>query len=172
MTLADLRALLDRHAAGVLPLDALQAALAPLLAGDPLDVAESDAAPWEGDADETRLFWRLVYLAESEPADGGRLAVLAPRIFRCLDATGSAADTLELLPLLGDQDRLVGIIGKHVMGIISRVGFLSVLAESGYPGHVKLWLEHAGGAALERLAGLLESGEYGEVARMVERPPA
>ena len=172
-TFDDLRALLERHAAGELTLAALQGAIAPLLASDPLDVAESDGAAWEGDADTARLFWRLVYLAESEEeADAGRLARLTPRVFRCLDATGSAADTHELLPLLQDQDRLVAIVARHLAGTISRTGFLSVLAESGYPGHVKLWLEHAAAPHLERFAERLVRGAYGDVVDMVERPPA
>jgi hypothetical protein len=150
----------------------LQAALTPIIAADPLDVADSDPTPWEGNADEQRLFWRLVYLVESETEEQRELGALAGRVFRCLDSTGSAADTCEFLPVLFDQSRLLTIIAKHRAGIISRVGFLSVLAESGYPGHVKLWLEHAGAEPLGTLAQLLEAGEYGRAARLVELPPS
>jgi hypothetical protein len=146
--------------------------LGPVLAADPLDVAESDAAPWEDGHDEERLFWRLVYLVESsgEGADDA-LRADAGRIVACLASTASAADTFELLPMVLDQERFCAIVAKHLRGVISRTGFLSVLAESGYPPHAKLWLEHADAAALRALCDALAAGEYGVVARMIERAP-
>jgi hypothetical protein len=56
--------------------------------------------------------------------------------------------------------------------VISRTGFLSVVAESGYPEHVKLWLQHAPPSALERLRERLEAGRYDEVAAAFGAPPA
>jgi hypothetical protein len=46
-----------------------------------------------------------------------------------------------------------------------------VIAESGYPPHVKLWLEHAGPDALGRLCAALVAGDYRAAAAMVERAP-
>jgi hypothetical protein len=97
---------------------------------------------------------------------------LAQRVIDCLARTGSAAATFELLPVLTDQDRLCTIVGRHARGVISRTGFLSVLAESGYPAHVKLWLEHAELAHLARLCSRLERGEYDAVMTAFETRPA
>ncbi|HET7459099.1 MAG TPA: hypothetical protein VFJ74_15730 [Gemmatimonadaceae bacterium] len=97
---------------------------------------------------------------------------LAQRVIDCLARTGSAAATFELLPVLTDQDRLCTIVGRHVRGVISRTGFLSVLAESGYPPHVKLWLEHAEPVHLARLCTRLARGEYDSVMAAFERRPA
>jgi hypothetical protein len=173
-----LRELADRlraFAAGELSLEALEQWLAPTLAADPLDVALSDSTPWDAAHEEERLFWRLVYLVDHAGADDeGREAALraiAGRTVACLDRSGSAADTLELLPVLADQDRFCAIVRKHASGVISRTGLLSVVAESGYPPHVKLWLEHASHGALETLCSLLDERAYDVVARMLERAP-
>ena len=82
-----------------------------------------------------------------------------------------AADVLELLPIVVDQERFCAIVAKHIAGVISRTGFLSVVAESGYPAHVKLWLQHAGRGALARLCARLDDCEYAAVAAMLERAP-
>ena len=80
--------------------------------------------------------------------------------------------TFEMLPVITDQDRLCAIVGKHTHGVISRTGFLSVLAESGYPPHVKLWLERAGPEHLALLCDRLDRAAYDEVASGFERRPA
>lgn len=166
---------LDALAAGELTEEALEAWLTPALNADPLGAERTDAAPWDRAPDEARLFWRLVYLFVDAPGVlGGDEAArrrLAGRVAACARSTASPALTHELLPLVADQDRLCLIVERHVRGVISRTGFLSVIAESGYPPHVKLWLEHAGHDALRRLCALLEAGEYREAAGMVERAP-
>ena len=171
MTLTDLTSLLDRYASGELTLAAMQQQFAVVLAADPLDVEESDATPWNDAHDESRLCWRLIYLFDAETEDGEATRRLAGHVVRCLARTGSAGTTFELLPLLLDQERFCGIVRKHEAGIISRTGFLSVLAESGYPAHVKLWLEHASPAALDRLCAMLDAEAYDLVAAALERPP-
>jgi hypothetical protein len=171
MTLTDLTSLLDRYATGELTLAALQQQFAAVLAADPLDVEESDATPWNEAHDEARLSWRLIYLFDAEIEDGEAPRRLACHVVRCLARTGSADATFELLPLLVDQERFCAIVGKHVAGIISRTGFLNVLAESGYPSHVKLWLEHAPPTVLERLCAMLEAEAYDLVVGGFERPP-
>jgi hypothetical protein len=133
-------------------------------------VEESDDSPWEHAAEDTRLFWRLVYLFEAGD-DEESLRLAAERIVACLDSTGDASATYELLPLVLDQDRLATIVTKHLAGTISRTGFLSVVAESGYPPHAKLWLDQASGAALDRLADRMAAAAYREVALMLEQPP-
>lgn len=171
MTLDDLVAILDPYALGDASLATLQAQLAPTLAADPLDVEECDASPWDHAHDEARLVWRLIYLFDSETEDGPEPRRLAGHVLRCLARTGSADTTLELLPLLRDQERFCTIVRKHAAGVISRTGLLSVLAESGYPAHVKLWLQHASVPALERLCAMLEAEAYDVVAAGFERPP-
>lgn len=143
-----------------------------MLAADPLDVEHSDASRWEESPGEERLFWRLVYLLESQGADAPDLRERAARIVACLERTRSADATHELLPVVIDQPRLCEIIAKHRGGVISRTGFLSVLAESGYPEHVKLWLQHASGDALQRLCERLAAYQYDLVAAAFEVPPA
>jgi hypothetical protein len=71
-----------------------------------------------------------------------------------------------------DAQRLCAIVEKHRAGIISRTGLLSVVAESDYPAHVKLWLQHASPMALERLCAQLDADEYVAVAVGFEAPPA
>jgi hypothetical protein len=172
MTLADLAEQLRAFAEGRTTRDELQAQLAPVLAADPLDVAESDSTPWDHAHHDARLFWRLVYLLETELEDeGAELRRLAGRVVSCLAHTGSAATTFELLPLIADQERFCTIADKHVRGVISRTGFLSVVAESGYPAHIKLWLQHAGPGALSRLCQRLTAGDYATAAASVERAP-
>jgi hypothetical protein len=172
MTLAELRAQLQQFAAGEIDLEVLHRALAPVLAADPLDVEQSSDAPWaEETADDTRLFWRLVYLLEVAD-DVDVLRGHAARILRCLDDTGDSALTYELLPLLFDQERLRVIVAKHAAGVISRTGFLNVVANSGYAPHVKLWLQHAPVAALLHLADLLRAGAYRTAAATLERRPS
>ena len=171
MTLDDLRDRLRRFAGAELSLAALRAAFLPSLHADPLGAERSDARPWEERPDDTRLVWRLIHLFD--PADDAREAALRPaaaRLARAIDDAGSAT-TLELLRLLLDQDRLCTIVERHARGVVSRTGFLSVVAESGYPPHVKLWLEHADGAALARLCDRLAAGEVAVAAAMLERAP-
>ncbi len=173
-SLYDLAARLQAFAAGDLTREALDAWMAPVLAADPLDVEHSDAIPWEDAPDEERLFWRLLYLVESsEPTDDDddALRALAGRAVQCLASTASAADTMELLPIVSDQPRLCTIVERHARGLVSRTGFLSVLANAGYPPHAKLWLTHADGAALAGLCERLGVGDYAAVARMLERAP-
>jgi hypothetical protein len=178
--LAGLLERLEALHAGALTEAALAAWVAPALHADPLGAERSDAAPWDRAPDEARLFWRLVYLFVDAPAYAGgaddeaardERRALAGRVAACARSTESAALTHELLPVLADQGRLCGIVDKHARGIISRTGFLSVLAESGYPPHVKLWLEHAPHEALARLCALLEAGDYRGAAAAVERAP-
>ena len=171
MTLTDLTSLLDRYAAGELSLAALQEQFAVVLAADPLDVEESDATPWNDGHEETRLCWRLIYRFDTETEDDEAARRLAGRVVRCLARTADAGTTYELLPILVDQERLCAIVRKHRAGIISRTGFLNVLAASGYPSHVKLWLQHAPPDALDRLCAMLDAEAYHLVATSFERPP-
>ena len=171
-SLYDLAERLQSFVAGTIERDALVTWAAPVLAADPLDVEESDAVPWEDAPDEERLFWRLLYLVEMDDAPDDALRALFGRVLACLADTASAADTLELLPLLVDQPRLCTILARHAEGIISRTGFLGVIANSGYPAHVKLWLQHASPVALERLCVQLGADRYDAVAAGFEVPPA
>jgi hypothetical protein len=171
MTLDELSTQLRRFADGELDLTALRRAFEPSLDADPLDVARSDARPWADAPDDARLAWRLIHLFDSAPpADEAVLRRLAGRLLRSVADAGSAT-THELLRVIADQDRFCEILRRHHAGVISRTGFLSVVAESRYPPHVKLWLRHAGPAALARLCARLEAGEYAAVAGMVEREP-
>jgi len=130
------------------------------------------AAPWDAAPHDERLFWRLVYLVESDGEDSASLRETISRIIESLDRTSSAEITHELLPILLDQNRLCIVVTKHSAGIISRTGFLSVLAECGYPDHIKLWLQSASLDALGRLCDQLASSEYDLVAASFEVPPA
>ena len=168
--LYDLAAKLKSFVDGATPRDELEAWAAAVLAADPLGVAESDHLPWEDAPEEERLFWRLLYALETSDAPDEALRALGARALACLAAAGPA-DTLELLPLVADQPRLCTILARHRDGLVSRTGLLGVLANSGYPPHVKLWLQHADAAALARLCERMESGAWEEVARTVERAP-
>ncbi|MHB1223533.1 MAG: hypothetical protein ACYC2G_05725 [Gemmatimonadaceae bacterium] len=171
MNLATLAVSLRQFAAGELSLPALRTSFIPALEADPLDVAESDGGPWDRSPDDERLYWRLLHLFDTAPeADEPSLRGVATRLVRAVEDAGSAT-TLELLALVLDQDRFCAIVHKHDAGIISRTGFLSVIAESGYPGHVKLWLQHAGPGPLRTLCARLESGDYTGTAAMLERLP-
>ena len=170
MQLDQLRIQLERFTRGELDLSALQAWIAPILAADPLDVAESASAPWEAAPEDTRLFWRLVYLLEVA-GDEETVRGHATRIVACLRSTRDASVTYEMLPLLLDQERLTTIVGRHIDGIISRTGFLNVVAESGYSTHMKRWLERASAVSLERLVMLLTTGAYREVAASLNQAP-
>ena len=171
VALADLTSRLAGYARGSVTGDALSAWIGAVLAADPLGAEFSDPAPWDATPDDSRLFWRLVYLFDVEPADEAAQRRLAHRVVQCVESTGSAADALELLPVVVDQERFCAIVAKHVAGVISRTGFLSVLAESGYPEHAKLWLAHAEPAHLARLCARLVDGSYRAVVRAFERPP-
>lgn len=170
-SLYDLATQLQRFAAGEIGREELDAWVAPVLAADPLDVEASDHVPWEDAPDEERLFWRLLYVVESSDAPDDALRDVVGRVLACLASTGSPADTLELLPLVEDQPRLCTILARHRDGVVSRTGLLGVIANSGYPAHVKLWLQHADAAALARLCARLEAGAWGEAARMLETKP-
>lgn len=171
MTLAELAQLLESYAEGTLALSALQDALAPVLTADPLGAEASDATPWDRSHHDARLFWRLVYLVETELDPGEAPRRVAARVVAALRETGNPELTFELLPLLVDQERLCTIVDRHARGLISRTGFLSVVAESGYPSHVKLWLEHAPVSALQGMCAGLARGAYTRVASSFERAP-
>jgi hypothetical protein len=173
MTLSDLVDRLREYADGTLTGLALQASFAPVLAADPLDVERSESTPWDVAPEETRLFWRLLYLFESEGTgdDDDERRRLALRVVRCVASTRSPAATFELLPLVVDEERFCAIVAKHEHGVISRTGFLNVITESGYPAHVKLWLTHARPDALGRLCERLAAGEYAAAAAAMERVP-
>ena len=171
MTLDQLALRLRSFADGELPFDALRESFLPSLEADPLDVTKSDARPWEDAPDDARLYWRLVHLFDTaSDGDAPALRRAADRLVRALGDAGSAT-TLELLSVLLDQERFCAIVEKASRGIISRTSFLSVVAESGYPAHVKLWLQHAGPEPLARLCDRLGAGAYGEAAVMLERVP-
>ena len=172
MELRELAELLREYAAGVTPLAAISEHIRPVLADDPLDVAASDPAPWDRAPDEERLFWRLAYLIESGEVDSPEFRDRMRRVVTTLDSTKSAATTHELLPLVLDAQRLCEIVEKHRAGVVSRTSLLSVVAESDYPAHVKLWLQHASPMALERLCAQLGADEYDAVAVGFEAPPA
>jgi hypothetical protein len=174
--LYDLAVQLQGYAAGTLTREELDAWCAPVLAADPLGAEDGEDGEWAEAPDEERLYWRLLYLVETsaggdEAAEAGTRALVG-RVLGCLAATGSAADTLELLPLLADQPRLCAIVERHARGVVTRTGFLNVLANAGYPPHARLWLERAGGGALAELCARLGAGEYAVVARLLERAPA
>ena len=174
MTLADLARHLDDFASGRTRPRELRRWLDALLSADVLGVDHSDSTPWDAAPDDARLFWRLVYrfdLVEGDEDGDERDRRLARRVVDCLTRTRSSATTFEMLPVITDQDRLCAIVVKCARGIISRTGFLSVLAESGYPPHVKLWLEHAEPSHLARLCDGLERGAYDDVAAAFERVP-
>lgn len=171
MTLDHLATLLSRYADGAISLTELQAAFAPVLASDALGAEAGDDRPWAEDHDRERLFWRLLYVFDTVLEDGPALRGRAARVVRCLADTRSPADTFELLPLLLDEERFRTIVLRHRAGIISRTGFLNVIAESGYPAHVKLWLEHASPAALGVLVERLAAGHYAQAARAFEQAP-
>lgn len=162
---------LRSYADGSISRSELEAWLLPIFAADPLDVSQSDSAGWDRAPDETRLFWRLAYLVETSDGDEDATRRLVGRVLRCLERTRSAATTLELLPIVGDQERLCQVVERHERGVVSRTGFLSLVAESGYPPHVKLWLQHADRSALARLCGRLADGSYDIIAPMLERAP-
>ena len=171
MTLAELSTRLRRFAEGELTLETLRLTLLPALDADPLDVSQSDAEPWARAPEDSRLYWRLIHLVETaDAADEAPLRRDAARLVRSVDDAGSAT-TLELLRVILDQDRFCEILRRTTAGIISRTGFLSVVTESGYPPHVKLWLQHAGHEALARLCERLVAGEYAAAAAMMERAP-
>ena len=171
MELRELVELLREYAAGTIPLSTIHERLGPVLAEDSLDVSASDAEPWERAPDDARLFWRLVYLIESADDDSPDLRDRARRIVASLDATASAGTTHELLPVILDAPRLCTIVEKHRAGVVSRTGFLSMVAESGYPAHVKLWLQHASPTALERLCVRLGDDAYDAIAAGFEERP-
>ena len=171
MTLDALVLQLRRFARAELTLGGLRASFLPVLHADPLGAERSDARPWAERPDDTRLVWRLIHLFDTaDDAHEAQLRAQAARLAHAVDDAGSAT-TLELLRVLLDQERLCTIVERHARGVVSRTGFLSVVAESGYPPHVKLWLEHADGAALARLCDRLGRGRVAEAAAMVERAP-
>jgi hypothetical protein len=170
VTLDDLMVHVRQFARGEIDLAGLQARLTPVLTADPLDVEQSEASPWEHAADESRLFWRVVYLFETGTQEE-ELRSFAGRLVACLESTRDAGIAYELLPLVLDADRLSTIVEKHLAGVISRTGFLNVVIESGYAPHAKLWLEHAPPAALRRLVEWLSTGAYRDLARALERSP-
>jgi hypothetical protein len=172
LTLTELTAVLRDYAASAISLEVVHERLRPVLLDDPLDITLADAAPWDAAPHDERLFWRLVYLVESDGEDSASLRETISRIIESLDRTSSAEITHELLPILLDQNRLCIVVTKHRAGIISRTGFLSVLAECGYPDHIKLWLQSASHDALGRLCDQLASYEYDLVAANFEVPPA
>ena len=172
LSLDELTEILDAYASGMINLATLHARLLPVLVADPLQVEASNSAPWDNAHAESRLFWRLVYLFDAESSDTAAARRTARRVVRCLRQTGSAELTFELLPIILDQDRFAGIAQRHGAGIISRTSLLSVIAESGYPEHVKLWLEHASPEALARPVTLLANEHYQTVASGFETPPA
>lgn len=171
MTLGELADLLAEHAAERIPLARVHDRLHAVLVADPLDITASDASRWDTAPDDERLFWRLLHLFDSETEDCARSRALAGRIVTALAETGSAA-THELLSLVIDQPRFCSIVAKHASNTISRTGFLSVVAESGYPDYVKLWLQHASLDALVKLCARLEAGRYVEVAARFTSPPS
>jgi hypothetical protein len=168
--LPELIAILREYATGDLPIATVRARLLPVLESDPLDVASSDAERWNAGHDDERLFWRLVYLIEHD-AEAPSLRDDLRRIVACMDDTGSAATTHELIPVILDAARLCSIVDKHRAGVVTRTGFLSVVAESGYPAHVKLWLQHASQPALDRLCVRLDADAYAAIAAGFESPP-
>jgi hypothetical protein len=159
------------YAASAISLEVVHERLRPVLLEDPLDITLTDAAPWDAAPHDTRLFWRVVYLIETEAEDTASLREAMSRIVECLARTSSSELTHELLPMLLDQSRLCTVISKHRAGIISRTGFLSVLAECGYPDHIKLWLQSASHDALGLLCGRMEAHQYDVVAQSFETPP-
>lgn len=172
MTLDDLIELLEAYGSATVGFASVQARLLSVLAADPLSIEASESVSWDQAPAESRLFWRLVHFFDAESSDTEGTRHTARRVVRCLRQTGSAELTFELLPILVDQDRFARIAHRHGAAIISRTSLLSVIAESGYPAHIKLWLEHASPNSLTCLARALEEERYRDVATAFDAPPA
>ena len=172
MTLAELTEALRQFVWGDLPLARLHERLRPLIVADVSDESETDPSPWLKGPEDERLFWRLVYHVESHADESSRFRDQLRRIVAALDRTGSAAVTHELWPLILDQPRFCIVARKYGSGSVSRTGFLSVIAESGYPRHIKRWLQQASLGGLEALCRRLDGGEYDVVAATFQAPPA
>ena len=108
------------------------------------------------------LYWVALFLFTGASLT---LAILAWRVGKRGVVGGLQGTTVALLTLMAATTGVRARGSPHE-------GFLSVVAESGYPPHVKLWLEHAGPDALTRLCERLDAGEYaGAAVYMAEHAP-
>jgi hypothetical protein len=174
MSLKSLIGELDAFARGDLTREELRRWFTPYQVDVGLERDEDEEPePWSSERDDQDLFWKLVWLFEAHDVDETEHRDLAERITACVQVSNSSATVLELLPLILARDRFCGIFEKHRRGIVSRIGFHSVIKKT-FQYHDKLieWLSAASTDNLRRLCELLNAGNYSEIVLLLSRSPA
>lgn len=154
---------LAEYASGRVSRHELAVWIAPIYTDYALFADEStEDEPWRSSDDEASLLLWLVHVADTnlEPEEESRRTV--SRALACYEAVG-AEETLALMRLIFDQDRLCGILDKVERGVISRTGLLNVLSSARYDLSIKAWLADATPERLRYLRRLLSAESYGEV---------
>jgi hypothetical protein len=164
---AEVARALAAYAAGDLSRDDLAACVAPIYTDDALFPDEgTEDEPWRSGDDEASLLLWLVHVADTSVAPEEVSRRTVSRALACYQAAG-AEETLALMYLIFDQDRLCDILGKVEQGVISRTGFLNVLSNALYDPSIKAWFAETTAEGLQYMRGLLAEEEYGELVRVL-----
>lgn len=162
---------LAAYASGQLSREDFVGWITPIYTDDSLFPDEgTESEPWLSSDDEASLLLWLIHVADmGEGAEEEKRRDIA-RALACYYAVG-AEETLVLMRLLFDQDRLCDILAKMEQGIISRTGFLLVLSKASYDKSIKRWLTETTPEGLRYLRRLLVEESYDEVMALL-RPRA
>lgn len=143
---------------------------APVLLQDCYDVDGLDS--WSPEQTNKALFWHVIWLLEGDATEE-RHRDLARRIAACYSGLRDPATVLELLPLIVARERFCSIVMKYRLGIVSRIGLLSVIGKTfTWELEIRGWLTAASLENLEALCRLLEADEYSAVVTQLSLPSA
>jgi hypothetical protein len=157
---------------GALARSELRRWFTPYLMAFPPERPEDEEPSWDPDADDKALFWNLVWLFDDDSYTELEHRELATKVVRLIRSVPSTATALDILPLIKHEPKLCEVIRKHRTGIISRNGFLSVIAKNFQFDTVRQWLAEASPQSLDELRANLLSSDYIALDRQLSRPPA
>jgi hypothetical protein len=99
------------------------------------DVLTVEPLAW--DSDEQRLVRALSERIDVASGDEARLLPLARNVLALLDAASSNEAVAMLLEFIADRERVTDVIRKYCDGRLTRLSFLSFVAEQRWPGGVR-----------------------------------
>lgn len=99
------------------------------------DVLISDPMNWE--SEQPHLVSAIVQRIDAVDNGSERLVDLARDLHRLLQDASSCERIQLLLEVVAERERVSGILGKYLVGTISRTGFLSFVAEQRWPDDIR-----------------------------------
>jgi hypothetical protein len=96
----------------------------------------------------------------------------AARVLSCLNQVPDLEDVQDMLPLIRHHESFAVLISKHARGLISPIGFKSIVKKRFTFDAIRPWLEEASHERLTRLAEMIEREDFVGLRSLLTLPPA